>query len=334
MKAVGYQTPLPVSDRNALLDIELEKPVATGRDILVRVEAIAVNPVDTKVRKSAKPEPGEYKILGWDVAGVVDSVGEGVTLFRPGDAVWYAGAIDRPGANSEYHLVDERIVAQKPKSLTFEQAAALPLTSITAWELLFDRMRAGSETTGRLLIIGAAGGVGSIMIQLAKVLTNLTAIATASRTETKEWVASLGADFVIDHSRSLLEELHASGLDLPQYVASLNHTEQHLDEIAKLIAPQGHLGLIEGPKVLDINPFKSKSVSVYWEFMFTRSMYGTDDMIAQHKLLSRVAEMVDAGEIKTTVTKNMGRINAENLRAAHALIESGKSIGKVVLSGF
>ena len=334
MRAVAYQQSLPITDPAALLDIELPKPVARGRDLLVRIEAISVNPVDTKIRRNVSPDNNQYKVLGWDAAGTVESVGEQASLFQPGDRVWYAGAIDRPGTNAEYHLVDERIVAGMPASLGFREAAALPLTSITAWELLFDRLKLSMDSNGSLLIIGAAGGVGSIMVQLAKYLTGATVIATASRPETREWVASLGAVHVINHARPLAEELMAIGYQQVDYIASLTNTADHLAEIVDIIAPQGRLGVIDDPGTLDIMPFKRKSVSIHWEFMFTRSFFETDDMLEQHKLLSAVARMVDNGAIKTTIANDFGPINAANLIEAHALLESGKSRGKIVLGGF
>ena len=334
MKAVGYKQSLPVTAPQALEDIELPTPEAVGRDLLVRVEAVSVNPVDTKIRRNVSPENDEYKVLGWDAAGVVEAVGPGVSLFAPGDRVWYAGAIDRSGTNAEYHLVDERIVSRMPTSLGFAEAAALPLTSITAWEMLFDRLAVAKENAGSLLIIGASGGVGSIMIQLAKRLTDLTVIATASRPETRAWAQKLGADHVIDHRQSLVEELKATGLSEVDHVASLTHTDEHLAEIAELIAPQGRLAVIDDPASLDIMRFKRKSVSVHWELMFTRSLFKTPDMIEQHRLLEKVAEMVDRGEVVTTLTEEFGTINAANLLRAHALLESGKGRGKLVLSGF
>jgi len=334
MKAIGYLKSLPIDTAEALIDIELPKPVASGNDVLVRVEAISVNPIDTKIRRTVTPEGSEYKVLGWDASGIVDSVGENVTLFKPGDKVWYAGAINRSGSNAEYHLVDERIVAKMPESLSFVDAAALPLTSITAWELLFDRLNLSAESDGELLIIGAPGGVGSIMIQLAKKLTKLTVIATASRPETKEWVTSLGADHVIDHRKPLADELKLIGLDHVKYIASLTHTSDHLDAIIEIIAPQGRLGVIDDLETFDIMPFKRKSVSVHWELMFTRSLFETEDMVEQHKLLSTIAKMVDAGELQSTIASNFGTINADNLIRAHTLLESGKSKGKIVLSGF
>lgn len=334
MKAIGYRESLPASNATALEDIELPIPEATGRDICVKIKAVSVNPVDTKIRRRVNPEGKEYKVLGWDACGIVESVGEQVSMFRPGDEVWYAGAIDRVGCNAEYHLVDERIVSGKPVSLSFEEAAALPLTSITAWEMLFDRLKLDRDSRGSLLIIGAGGGVGSIMIQLARKLTGVKVIATAGRKETRDWVLSLGADIVIDHNQSLVSGLKAAGLDEVQYIASLTNTDDHIDDIVTLIAPQGKVCVIDDPDVLDIKPFKTKSVSVHWELMFTRSLFQTDDMIEQHRLLAKVAEMVDRGEIKTTLTNHYGAINAENLLKAHVLLESGKSRGKIVLSGF
>ncbi len=334
MKAVGYKQSLPVTEPDALLDIEIEKPVATGRDVLVKVEAVSVNPVDTKIRTRVTPDAGDYKVLGWDAVGVVEATGDEVSLFQQGDKVWYAGAIDRSGSNAEYQRVDERIVAKMPSSLSNAQAAALPLTTITAWEMLFDRFGFKRETTGTLLIVGAAGGVGSIMIQLAKKLTNLKVIATASRPETIRWVTELGADYVINHRNPLEQELNALGFETVDAIAALTGTEQHLATYVDIIAPQGQLSLIDDPAAFDIMPFKKKSVSFHWEFMYTRSLFQTDDMQAQHDLLTTVAKLVEKGEIKTTMTKNLGQINAENLIKAHDLVESGKAIGKTVLVGF
>ncbi|MFV2057680.1 MAG: zinc-binding alcohol dehydrogenase family protein [Thiohalomonadales bacterium] len=334
MRAIAYYKSLPISDSNALVDIDIDPPSLSARDLLVKIEAISVNPVDTKIRTKVSPSNSEFKILGWDAAGTVTAVGEQVSLFNKGDEVWYAGAIDRAGANSEYHVVDERIVSKKPESLTFDRAAALPLTSITAWEILFDRLKVHNNSSGTLLVIGAAGGVGSMIIQLAKQLTKLKVIASASRPETISWVKSLGADFVINHNNSLSEELKSLGVGLVEYVAGLNHTENHLDEIVKVIAPQGKFAVIDDPQSLDIMPFKTKSISIHWELMFTRSLFETKDMIEQHNLLEKIANMVDRGEIKSTLREHLGEINAANLVRAHTLLESGKSIGKIVLSGF
>ena len=336
MRAVGYKKSLPIDQAESLLDIEIEKPAPQGRDLLVQVKAISVNPVDYKVRKRAAPPQGETKILGYDAAGVVDAVGPDVTLFKPGDEVFYAGSILRPGTNSEFHLVDERIVGRKPKSLDFAAAAALPLTSITAWEMLFDRFaipRGGADGKS-LLIVGGAGGVGSILIQLARALTKLTVIATASRPETQAWCRELGAHHVIDHSKPMAEQLKAIGHRFVDYIFGVNHSDDHFDTIADVIAPQGKFGLIDDPKPFDFAKLKGKSASLHWEAMFTRSTFQTPDMDAQHKLLNDVAAMVDAGTIRTTLADNLGRINAANLRRAHAMVESGQMRGKLVLEGF
>jgi len=338
MKVVAYQKPLPISDAQSLQDVSLPEPVPGERDLLVDVKAVSVNPVDAKMRMHSQPPKGQWGILGWDAVGIVRAVGEKATLFRPGDRVWYAGAINRPGANAERHLVDERIAAMAPSSLTDAQAAALPLTAITAWEMMFDRLgiQRGEAGNRSLLIAGAAGGVGSIMVQLARRLTGLTVIGTASRPETAEWVRSLGAHHVIDHARPIADELRRAGLAAPQYVVSLTRTDQHFTGIAELIAPQGKFGLIDDPSPgsMDIGLLKRKSVSLHWELMFTRSLFATADLIEQHKLLAEVARLVDAGELRTTLGEHFGRIDASNLRRAHALLESGKARGKIVLEGF
>ncbi|MFC7300031.1 zinc-binding alcohol dehydrogenase family protein [Herminiimonas aquatilis] len=334
MKAVGYKKALPITGEDALLDITLPEPIAHGRDLLVEVKAISVNPIDVKVRSSATPPEGEYKVIGWDAAGIVRAVGDQVSLFKPGDRVFYAGSLTRSGTNSELHLVDERIVGQMPDSLSYAQAAALPLTSITAWELLFDRLGINAQTTGALLVIGAAGGVGSILIQLARQLTGLTVIGTASRPETEQWVRDLGAHHVIDHRQPLSQELKKIGFDSVPYVASLNQTGHHMDEIVASITPQGKFALIDDPTSLDVMKLKRKSISLHWELMFTRSMFETPDMQKQHDLLNEIARLIDAGTIKTTIAENFGTINAANLRRAHALLESNTSKGKIVLEGF
>ncbi|MFV5385216.1 zinc-binding alcohol dehydrogenase family protein [Acinetobacter junii] len=336
MKAVAYQQANAITSNPTLVDIEIQPPIAQGYDLLVRVQAISVNPVDTKIRKNVSAEPDQWKVLGWDAVGIVEAIGDKVSNFEVGDQVWYAGALNRQGSNSEFQLVDERIVGHKPKSLNAEQAAALPLTTITAWEMLFDRLQipkvAAENTT--ILVIGGAGGVGSITIQLLKQLTNLTIISTASRSETKAWVEQLGADYVLDHRQSLAEQIKLLDLTAPKYVFSTTQTDQHLADIAELIAPQGHFGLIDDPETLDIKIFKSKSVSVYWEFMFTRSMFETEDMMKQSELLNQVAQLIDDGQIKTTVSQVLSPINATNLIKAHQQIESGSTKGKIVLHGF
>jgi zinc-binding alcohol dehydrogenase family protein len=337
MKAIAYRNSLPISDDNALIDIELPAPQALGRDLLVAIRAISVNPVDTKIRRNVAPAEGEAKVIGWDASGVVQAVGPDVTLFKPGDEVWYAGALTRAGTNSELHLVDERLVGHKPAKLDFGQAAALPLTSITAWELLFERLQVSRDKSLRgqsLLIIGAAGGVGSIMVQLARQLTGLTVIGTASRPDTAAWVEQLGAHHVIDHGKPLNEEIARLGLPPVTYIASLNQTDRHWPAIAELVAPQGKVALIDDPDLIDVRLLKRKSVSLHWESMFTRSTYATPDMQKQHDLLNDVSRLVDTGVIQTTLAERYGKINAANLKRAHALIESNRAKGKIVLEGF
>lgn len=336
MKAVAYRQSLPIDHAEALLDIELPDPTPGPRDLLVEVQAISVNPVDTKIRRNVTPDAGSAKVLGWDVAGVVRAVGSDVQHYQVGDAVYYAGALDRAGANSELHVVDERIVGRRPASLQVDQAAALPLTAITAWELLFERLgvREGEGQGHSLLVVGAAGGVGSILIQLARQLTGLTVIGTASRAETQDWVRELGAHHVIDHSQPLAAQLQALGIAQVKMVASLTHTDQHLEQLVEALAPQGKLALIDDPAQLDVLKLKRKSLSLHWEFMYTRSLFQTDDMIEQQRLLNRVAELIDSGVLKTTLGEHFGRIDAANLRRAHALLESGQARGKIVLEGF
>lgn len=337
MKAIGYKTPGAIDRVDALEDIELPRPVPTGRDLLVAVRAVSVNPVDTKVRRSARPTDDDWKVLGWDAVGEVVEVGDEVVGFKPGDDVFYAGSIARPGSNSEFHLVDERIVGRKPTSLSDAEAAALPLTALTAWEMLFDRIDVARPVPGAanaVLIVGGAGGVGSIAIQLVRALTQLTVIATASRPETEAWVRELGADHVIDHSRPLAEQVAALGIGAPAFVFSTTETLRHLSEIVELIAPQGRFGLIDDPDALDVTPFKRKAVSIHWELMFTRSIFQTADMSEQGRILGQVAQLVDEGRIQTTATSTLTPINAANLRQAHALLESGRARGKVVLEGF
>jgi len=336
MRAIGYMIPGAIDRPDALLDIELPRPEPSGHDILVEVRAISVNPADTKLRSGSRPPAGQWKVLGYDVAGIVAEVGPEVTMFAPGDDVFYAGDITRPGGNAEFHLVDERIVGHKPGSLGWAEAAALPLTSIAAWEALFDRLDVGRPVPGGggILIVGGAGGVGSIAVQLARQLTDLDVIATASRPETRDWVAGLGAHHVIDHSRPLSKEIKAAGLAAPGFVFSTTHTDAHLPEITRLIAPQGRLALIDDPETFDVVSLKNKAVSVHWELMFTRPMHRTADMVEQAHLLDELGRLVDAGRIRTTLTEHFGPITAENLKRAHAFVESGRARGKVVLEGF
>jgi NADPH:quinone reductase len=332
MQAIGFQQP---GNIESLVDIEQPTPTPEGRDLLVAIKAVSVNPVDTKVRQRATLEP--WKVLGWDAAGIVTAIGSEVTLFKPGDEVFYAGAIDRPGTNAEYHLVDERIVGIKPKKLDWAEAAALPLTAITAWEMLFDRLdvyKPVPGATNAILIIGGAGGVGSIAIQLARQLTDLTVIATASRPETIAWVNTMGAHHVMDHHLPLNEQMTALGLGSPGFVFSTTQTDRHLAAIADLIAPQGRFGLIDDPEKLDISRFKRKSASVHWEFMFTRSLFKTQDISEQGKLLNEVSHLVDKEVLQTTLTEKYSPIDAANLQQVHTLIESGQARGKIVLEGF
>ena len=337
MKAVAYKTAGSLDRADALLDVDLERPTAKSRDLLVKVEAISVNPVDTKVRKRSSAEPSQWKVLGWDVAGRVVETGDAVTAFKPGDDVFYAGSIARPGANSEFHLVDERIVGRKPATLSYAEAAALPLTAITAWEMLFDRLDIKKPVPGAanaILVIGGAGGVGSIAIQLVRALTDLTVIATASRPETQSWTKALGAHHVIDHSKPLAGQVAALGIGAPAFVFSTTETLRHVNEIIELIAPQGRFGLIDDPETFDAVGFKRKSVSIHWEMMFTRPLFETADITEQGKLLNTVANLVDEGKIRTTMTEVLHPINAANLKKAHAIIESGRARGKIVLGGF
>ncbi|WP_423194369.1 zinc-binding alcohol dehydrogenase family protein [Cupriavidus sp. H18C2] len=333
MKAIVYdKAGLPIDDPRALYEMELPRPAPQARDLLVRIEAIAVNPVDSKLRLGVQPTGP--RVLGWDAVGTVDAVGEAVELFNVGDKVWYAGDITRQGSYAEYGLVDERIAGHCPKSLKTADAAALPLTSITAWELLFDRLRipeAGGHGQS-LLVIGASGGVGSILVQLARKLTGLTVIGTASRPESRKWVTDLGAHLVIDHSQPLQPQLTAGGIHQVDHVISLTHTDSYYAQIVELLKPQGQLALIDDPATLDAMPLKRKSISLHWEFMFTRSMYRAADMVEQHKLLDRVAALLDEGVLKTTVGEHFGDITVDNLRRAHAVLESSKAVGKIVLA--
>ncbi len=342
MKAVGYIKSLPINDPDSLTDIELPQPVATGRDLLVKVRAIAVNPVDYKIRQNVAPTDGDYKVIGWDAVGEVVATGEAATQFKPGDVVYYAGDLNRQGSNAEYQLVDERIVGSKPKSLSDAEAAALPLTTITAWELLFEHLAIQQQSPNSkeksdevILVIGAAGGVGSILIQIAKAITGATIIATASRESSQAWVKKLGADHVIDHTKPLQPQIEGLGIGQVTHIASLNGTGSYFETYTELLATFGKIAMIDDPgQPLDVMKLKLKSQSLHIEFMFARSMFNAADMDEQSKLLSHVADLVDQGYIQTTSGKNLGTINAENLKAAHEELESGKAIGKIVLEGF
>lgn len=342
MKAIGYTKSLPISDPDSLIDIELPQPIATGRDLLVKVKAIAVNPVDYKIRQRMAPEDGSYKVIGWDAVGEVVATGEATTQFKPGDEVYYAGTLMRQGCNAEYQLVDERIVGNKPKSLSDAEAAALPLTTITAWEMLFEHLaikQQSPDSTEKsdevILVVGAAGGVGSILLQLVKSITGATVIATASRESSQAWVKKLGADHVVDHTKPLGPQIEALGVGQLTHVASLTNTDSYFDTYIEQLVPFGKIAMIDDPaEPLDVMKLKMKSLSLHIEFMYARSMFNAADIDEQSRLLSRVADLIDQGYIQTTVGKNLGTINADNLKAAHVELESGQSIGKIVLAGF
>jgi NADPH:quinone reductase len=351
MKAIGYRKNHPVGHPEALLDLDLpEPPAPQGRELLVEVRAVSVNPVDAKQRAGADPG-GQVRVLGFDAAGVVRAVGPDCTLFRPGDAVFYAGVINRPGSNAELQLVDERIVGPKPASLSFAEAAAMPLTTITAYEALFERLRVPRPAAGpgqaatpgnapaidrggdAVLILGGGGGVASTAIQLARRLTGLTVLATASRPETRDWCLSLGAHHVLDHGGDLPAQVKALGLRVP-YVFAINQTDRHWDAICRLIAPFGLVCAIDAATAVDVQKLRPKSAGLIWEGMFTRALHRTPDMEEQHRLLAEVARLIDAGQVRHTATQHLGRIDAANLRRAHALAESGTMRGKAVLEGF
>jgi NADPH:quinone reductase len=337
MKAIGYYTTGSV---DVLVDIDLPKPTPQPNDLLVEVRAISVNPVDAKIRSGNGPDgpAGDVKVLGWDAAGIVAAVGTEATRFTPGDEVYYAGSLDRAGCYAEFQVVDERIVGRKPSRIGFAEAAALPLTTLTAWEMLFDRLAitVGEPAhRGALLVVGGGGGVGSIAIQLARRLTGLTVISTASRPETRAWSLKMGAHHVVDHRRPIAEQVKAIVPQGVNYVLAMTHTEEHFDQIVEVLVPQGALVLIENPaRPLDIIKLKSKSIQLHWEFVFTRSRYNTDDMGEQGRLLNTVADLIDAGVIRTTMNTDFGLINAANMKRAHTTIESRTAIGKLVLSGF
>lgn len=337
MKAIGFNQPLPISDERSLVDIELPDPEPGPNDLLVAVEAIAVNPADTKVRASARPAAGSWRILGWDAVGTVRAVGRDVSGFRVGDRVFHAGAINRPGCYAQLQAVDARIAAHVPEGLSNEDAAALPLTTLTGWETLFDRLDVQRPVTGAapaLLVIGGAGGVGSITIQLARALTGLTVIATASRPESVDWVKRMGAHHVIDHTRPLAPRVSALGIGAPAFVFCTNGIDRYLPDIAELIAPQGRIAMIDDPETLDIVPLKRKSLTISWEFMFTRSLLGTADIARQGEILRELGDLVSQGKVRSTRTETLGRINAQNLRRAHERLEGGRTLGKLVLAGW
>lgn len=338
MKAIGITKNLPIDNPESMVDLLIDKPQASGYDVLVKVCAVSVNPVDYKIRQSPFDNKDAPKVLGWDAAGIVEEVGEKCTLFKVGDEVYYSGSVTRQGTNSEYHLVDERIVAKKPQTLDFAAAAALPLTTVTAYEGMFERLGVSLDplqNKGKtILIIAAAGGVGSIAIQLAKHV-GLKVIATASRGESSEWVKSLGADIVINHREDVIKQLHAAGAPMVDYIFALYDPVVYWDVMAEAIAPQGRVALIVEPSdLLDLNKFKSKSATIAWEFMFTRSLYNTPDMIKQHEILKFTADLIDRGQLKTTIAEVISPINAANLRMVHKKLESGAGLGKTVLKDF
>ncbi|MEM7026761.1 MAG: zinc-binding alcohol dehydrogenase family protein [Pseudomonadota bacterium] len=341
MKAVGYIGSLAITEANSLIDIELPLPEAKGSDLLVKVKAIAVNPVDYKIRQNVSAAENEYKILGWDAVGEVVAVGESVSQFKNGDIVYYAGDLNRPGSNAEYQLVDERLVGIKPKSISDAEAAALPLTSITAWEILFEHLDIEQQSPDKkvksnenILVIGAAGGVGSILLQIAKAITGATVIATASRESSQDWVKKLGADYVINHTQPLKSQLDDLKIGPVTHIASLNSTDSYFNSYIDMLAPFGKIAMIDDPDNLEVSKLKLKSLSLHWEFMFARSMFNAADMNEQSLLLNRISDLIDQGYIQTTIGKNLGVINADNLKTAHAELESGQSIGKIVLENF
>jgi zinc-binding alcohol dehydrogenase family protein len=337
MKTIAFRQASSLSAADCLVDVERQPPVPGSRDLRVAVRAVSVNPVDTKVRIGSVSVPDDVDVLGWDVAGIVEAVGAKVDMFRPGDEVFYSGTITRSGGNAELHTVDERLVGRKPSTLSFAEAAALPLTTLTAWQLLFHRLGVApgkSPDAGTLLIIGGAGGVGSMLIQLASRLTGLTVIATASRKESRNWCLSLGAHHVIDHSKSLIEELAAIRASPITHIAALTHTARHFRALVEILAPQGKIAVIDDHDSLDAAPLKTKSASLHWEMVYTRPLFGTPDMIVQHRILDEVGLLLDARALRTTVTEQLGPVKAANLKRAHALVESGHMLGKVVLEGF
>lgn len=335
MKAIGIKTSLPVTDEQCFVLFDTEKPLPRGHELLVKIHAVSVNPVDYKVRQNSAKNTvlDTPKILGWDAAGVVEKVGEQVTLFKPGDEVYYAGDLTKPGSDAEYQLIDERITGRKPDMLTMEEAAAMPLTSLTAWEIMFDRIRINPEKDkGKsILIIGGAGGVGSVAIQLAKEIAGLTVIATASRPETVEWCKQQGADFVVDH-KDLVTNVRNAGFEHVDFILDFVDANAYWRSMADLIKPQGHIASITGSSdPLPLNILKSKSVSFSWELMYTRSTFQTEDMIEQHHILNKMADLLDNGFIKHTLTQTLNGLTTENFRKAHQMLESGKTIGKVVI---
>lgn len=335
MKAVGIKTSLPIEAADSFIEFETPKPQPSGKELLIKISAIAVNPVDFKIRQNSAKDTvlDTPKILGWDAAGVVEAVGDDVTLFKTGDKVYYAGDITKPGSNAEYQLVDERIAGKKPETLNDVEAASVPLTALTAWEILFDRIRVSpvKDKGKAVLIIGGAGGVGSIAIQLAKKIAGLTVIATASRPETADWVKKMGADYVVNH-RDLVNEVRKAGFHYVDFILDFVDTNGYWDTMAELIKPQGHIASITGSgQPVLLNKLKNKSVSFSWEFMFTRSSWQTEDIAEQHHILNNVAALIDNGTLQHTLQQTLTGLTADNLKQAHRLLESGKTIGKIAI---
>lgn len=339
MKAVGLYKSLPTTDLHSLVDLMIDQPTPEKNDLLVAVQAVSVNPIDTKLRmRQPSSEIHTPKILGFDVAGIVEEVGTEVTDFQPGDPVFYAGSLTRSGGNSQFHLVDQRIASKMPTSLSFTKAAALPLTALTACEALFDRLHLplnAAENRGKtIMLIGAAGGVGSIAIQLAK-LAGLTVIATASRESSQAWCTEMGADHVVNHHQPLQAQLETHGFSYIDSIFSLYRTDAYWEQIADIIAPQGKVcAIMDHMSPVDLNQLKSKSITFVWESMFTRPIFQTQDLAKQGEWLKQLAAWVDQGYIRTTMQEELHPINAKNLRKAHQQIESGKTVGKIVLSRF
>lgn len=336
MKAIVIHQPNTINDLQPFSEIDIDKPVPKGKDILVKIKAISINPADLKVKKSYKSENNIPKILGWDAVGIVDDIGNEVLNFKVGDEVYYAGAIDRPGSYAEYQLVDERIVAKKPRILSYANSAAYPLVSLTAWEALFDRLMINNKNSDddkgeSILIIGGAGGVGSIAIQLIKILTKIKVIATASRPESTKWVHQLGADHIINHHNSLVEQFKNQNLEKIKYVFSTNSTERYVSDLKEILQPQGKLVLIDDPDFFDVSLFKAKSISINWEFMFTRSLFQTKDLNKQSTILEEISNLIEKSKIKNINTLTLNGLSVQNIEKAHSLLETNSTIGKITI---
>ncbi|VDK14708.1 Zinc-type alcohol dehydrogenase-like protein [Oenococcus sicerae] len=336
MKAIGFKEHLPIEEENSLIEFKLPKPIAKGHDLLVEVSAVSVNPVDIGVRTSGHGILKEPKIIGWDAVGIVDSIGDNVSLFKKGDLVFYAGSFKRSGSDSQYQLVDERIVGHAPKNLIITQTAAMPLTSLTAWEVLFEQLEIDPQDhkfnrEHTILIINGAGGVGSIATQLAH-WAGLNVIASASRPETIKWVMEHGADQTVNHRKDLIKEVRELGYKYVDYILELNDLDGHWDEMAELIKPSGRIASItENHRPINLRKLTQKRAKFAWEWMYTKSFYETPDMISQHQILDQVSELLDQGVIKSTLNEVLSPINVSNLKKAHKLVESNRMIGKIVV---